>query len=188
MRAGVIVQQCEVGLIEIHVDGPRNAFIAPPTRIAPLPSDRIAAVVAELGISPSQVINTALLTNGPIWNVLELVDAEAVLAIEAAGPKDPGLGLIGVFGKDNTQDKVDYEVRMLEAATSMTEDPVTGSLNAALAKWLFSQGRLKASLTIAQGQKIGHQGRVYVDLLDVKQGTIKIGGETQILIEGHVLL
>lgn len=188
IRAGVIIQQCEVGLIEIHVDGNRNAFIAPPTQIEPLPYERLATVVSKLGISQAQVIKTALLRNGPIWNALELVDAEAVLAVEASGSKDPDLGFIGIFGQDNSKDKVDYEVRMLEPATGMIEDPITGSLNAALAKWLFSQGRLKTSLTITQGQKIGRQGRVYVDLLDRDQGAIKIGGDTQILIEGHVLL
>ena len=188
IRAGVVIQQCEVGLIEIHVDGNRNAFVAPPTQIEPLPSERLAAVVSKLGISQAQVIKTALLRNGPIWNALELVDAEAVLAVEASGSKDPDLGFIGIFGQDNSKDKVDYEVRMLEPATGMIEDPITGSLNAALAKWLFSQGRLKTSLTITQGQKIGRQGRVYVDLLDRDQGAIKIGGDTQILIEGHVLL
>ena len=188
LRAGVIVQQCEVGLIEIHVDGHRNAFIAPPTQIETLPSECLMAVVSRLGISKTQIIKAALLNNGPVWNALELVDAEAVLAVEASGSKDPDMGFIGIFGRDTSKDTVDYEVRMLEPGTGMTEDPITGSLNAALAKWLFSQDRLKTSLTIAQGQKIGRQGRVYIDLLDAEKGEIKIGGEVQILIEGHVLI
>ena len=70
----------------------------------------------------------------------------------------------------------------------MAEEPITGALNAALAKWLFSQGRLNDSLIIAQGQKIGREGRVYVNLLDRDESHITINGETQILIEGHVLL
>jgi PhzF family phenazine biosynthesis protein len=77
---------------------------------------------------------------------------------------------------------------MLEASSGMTEDPITGSLNAALAKWLFSQNRIKSSLIMSQGQKIGRQGRVYIDVLDAEKGAIKIGGEVNILIEGHVLI
>jgi PhzF family phenazine biosynthesis protein len=188
MQLGVIVQQCEVGLIEVHVDGHRNAFIAPPTQIQPLPAELLMELVSKLGISQTQVVKSALLTNGPVWNALELIDAPAVLAIEASGSIYPDLGFIGIFGRDTSKDRVDYEVRMLEPATGMKEDPVTGSLNAALAKWLFNQGRLKTSLTIAQGQKIGRKGRVYIDLLDEREGAIKIGGETQILIEGNVFI
>jgi PhzF family phenazine biosynthesis protein len=187
-QEGVIVQQCEVGLIEIRTHGHRNAFIAPLTQIEPLTSERLIAVVSKLGISQAEVVKAALLTNGPVWNALELVDAEAVLAIEASGSKDHELGFIGIFGRDNSKDNVDYEVRMLEASSGMTEDPITGSLNAALAKWLFSQNRIKSSLIMSQGQKIGRQGRVYIDVLDAEKGAIKIGGEVNILIEGHVLI
>ena len=187
-QEGVIIQQCEVGLIEIRTHGHRNAFIAPLTQIEPLTSERLIAVVSKLGISQAEVVKAALLTNGPVWNALELVDAEAVLAIEASGSKDHELGFIGIFGRDNSKDNVDYEVRMLEASSGMTEDPITGSLNAALAKWLFSQNRIKSSLIMSQGQKIGRQGRVYIDVLDAEKGAIKIGGEVNILIEGHVLI
>jgi predicted PhzF superfamily epimerase YddE/YHI9 len=41
---------------------------------------------------------------------------------------------------------------------------------------------------MSQGQKIGRQGRVYIDVLDAEKGAIKIGGEVNILIEGHVLI
>jgi PhzF family phenazine biosynthesis protein len=187
-QEGVIIQQCEVGLIEVRTEGHRNAFISPLTQIEPLTSERLIAVVSKLGISQAEVVKAALLTNGPVWNALELVDAEAVLAIEASGSKDHELGFIGIFGRDNSKDNVDYEVRMLEASNGMTEDPITGSLNAALAKWLFSQNRIKSSLIMSQGQKIGRQGRVYIDVLDAEKGAIKIGGEVNILIEGHVLL
>ena len=77
---------------------------------------------------------------------------------------------------------------MLAPSSGMAEEPITGFLNAALAKWLFSQGRLNDSLIEAQGQKIGWEGRVYVNLLKRDEGYITIGGETQILLEGHILL
>ena len=188
MQLGVVVQQCEVGLIEIQVDGHRNAFIAPPTQIEALPEECLTQIVSKLGIPQGQIVKSALLRNGPVWNALELIDAESVLAIETSGSINSNLGFIGIFGRDTSKNIVDYEVRMLEPATGIKEDPITGSLNAALAKWLFKQGRLKTSLTIAQGQKVGRKGRIYVDLLDRSKGTIKIGGDTQILIEGHVFI
>ena len=188
MQSGVVVQQCEVGLIEIQVDGLRNAFIAPPTQIEALPEEHLKQIVSKLAIPKGQVVKSALLRNGPVWNALELIDAASVLAIETSGSMNSNIGFIGIFGRDTSKNIVDYEVRMLEPATGSKEDPITGSLNAALAKWLFNQGRLKTSLTIAQGQKVGREGRIYIDLLNRSKGIIKIGGDTQILIEGHVFI
>jgi predicted PhzF superfamily epimerase YddE/YHI9 len=43
------------------------------------------------------------------------------------------------------------------------EDPVTGSLNAALAGWLLRSGRLEAPYVARQGTALGREGRVHVD-------------------------
>ncbi len=188
IQLGVIIQECDVGLIEIHLDKLRNAFIAPPTKIDSLPIEHLMEILSRLGISQDQIVKSALLTNGPVWNVLELTDANSVLAVEASRSIKSDLGFIGIFGRNTSKDIVDYEVRMLDTSNGMKEDPITGSLSAALSKWLLSQDRLKTSLTIAQGKKVGRKGRVYIDLLDEKKGAIKIGGDTQILIEGNVLI
>ena len=111
-----------------------------------------------------------------------------MLNINSSLVKYGDFGPIGFLGINNDQSDIDFIVRMLAPSSGMAEDPITGSLNAALAKWLFSQGRLDNSLIIAQGEKIGREGRVYVDLLDRDEGQITIGGETQILIKGQVLL
>lgn len=44
----------------------------------------------------------------------------------------------------------------------LVEDPVTGSLNAALAVWLLSTGRLTAPYVARQGTRLGREGRVHV--------------------------
>ena len=59
-------------------------------------------------------------------------------------------------------DERDYEVHMLAPSSGMSEDPITGSLNAALAHWLSSEGRPGQPITIAQGTKINRHGRVSV--------------------------
>ena len=153
-----------------------------------MPPDRLQGITKKLGIARDKILGSARLENGPVWNAIELVDAEAVLNINSSLVKYGDFGPIGFLGINNDQSKVDFAVRMLAPSSGMAEDPITGSLNAALAKWLFSQGRLTNSLIIAQGEKIGREGRVYVDLLDRDEGQITIGGETQILIEGQVLL
>jgi predicted PhzF superfamily epimerase YddE/YHI9 len=68
-------------------------------------------------------------------------------------------------------------------ASNGVEDPITGSLNAALAHWLREQGQLDDPLVISQGTAIGREGRVYITPMG---GRILIGGDTHILIEGTV--
>ena len=183
-----VVQQCGIGLVDVHLDDGRNAFVAPATKIETLPPERLDGITKKLGIPRDKILGSARLENGPVWNAIELEDAEEVLNIDASLVKYSDFGPIGFLGINQDQSKVDFTVRMLAPSSGMAEDPITGSLNAALAKWLFSQGRLNNSLIIAQGEKIGREGRVYVDLLDTNEGHITIGGETQILIEGQVLL
>jgi PhzF family phenazine biosynthesis protein len=81
----------------------------------------------------------------------------------------------------------DYEVRMLAPSSGMSEDPITGSLNAAIAHWLQAEGRLPAPVAIAQGTAIGRHGRVLIRP-GKNAGDIQVGGQTHILIEGMVML
>ena len=95
----------------------------------------------------------------------------------------PEFKAIGLIGKHDSAHECDYEVRMLAPSSGMSEDPITGSLNSALAHWLDSQGRLEDNLLIAQGTSIDRHGRVYISNKDSK---ILIGGETHILVQGTV--
>ena len=58
--------------------------------------------------------------------------------------------------------EVDFEVRAFTPLEGQREDPVTGSLNAALGEWLIGTGRAPDSYIAAQGTAIGRRGRVYV--------------------------
>ena len=64
------------------------------------------------------------------------------------------------------------------------EDPVTGSLNAALAQWLLGSGRLSPPYVAAQGTVLGRAGRVHVSA--DADGTIWVGGGTTTRIGGRV--
>jgi predicted PhzF superfamily epimerase YddE/YHI9 len=45
---------------------------------------------------------------------------------------------------------------------TLIEDPVTGSLNASVAQWLFASGRAQGDYIAAQGTRLGRTGRVHV--------------------------
>lgn len=125
------------------------------------------------------------LTNGPQWQVLELACADDVLAADSSKIRYPdfiGVGLIGAHGEGVD---ADFEVRMLGASSGMSEDPITGSLKAAIAQWMAHLGVWTGDKTIAQGTAIGRLGRVHVR---IRGNGIWIGGEAKILIEGTLTL
>lgn len=185
-ETGVVRQECGVGIVDIDVSGKRLAFVAPPTTIEPLPESALAAITDALDIPPESVVRSTRLDNGPQWQVLQLAGAEEVLAIDSSKARWPAFDAIGLIGAHPAGDGPDYEVRMLAPSSGMSEDPITGSLNAALAFWLRDEGLLTGPLTVAQGTAIGRSGRVYIQPDDT--GRILIGGDTTILIEGTIYL
>ena len=188
-RDGTIVQNCGVGLVEIDLGGAIPAFIAPPTALSSMPDADLDRIVAGLNLDRARITRTAVLNNGPEWHVLEMTDADDVLNLDAS-QFTPVSGLaVGLIAPHSRGD-ADYEVRMISMLTDMKEDPITGSLNAALAHWFQSQGRTKTPYIVAQGTCIGRNGRVHVipDAADPDTGPLRIGGHTNILIEGSVTL
>ena len=128
-------------------------------------------------------MRAAQLDNGPLWQVLELTSAEEVLAIDASRVAWPAFVALGVVGPYPAGAEADYEVRNLAPSSGMMEDPITGSLNAAIAQWMRAEGRLTRDLTMAQGAQIGRMGRVSVRIDGPR---VMIGGHVNILIEGTV--
>jgi PhzF family phenazine biosynthesis protein len=182
---GVVRQECGVGIVEIDVGGSVPAFTAPPTTIGPLPAGKLQAIIAALDIEPSRILRTATLDNGTPKHVLELASAEDVLALDSSKVRWPAFLPIGVVGAHQAGSECDYEVRLLAPSSGMSEDPITGSLNAAIAHWMQSEGRLKSEIVLAQGTRIGRLGRVYVRSAGDK---MLVGGHTQIMIEGTLEL
>jgi predicted PhzF superfamily epimerase YddE/YHI9 len=78
---------------------------------------------------------------------------------------------------------VDFEVRAFVPQAPQGEDPVTGSLNAALGQWLIGSQRAPSSYVAAQGTAIGRRGRVYVAQIG---NDIWIGGDTVTGVTGMV--
>ena len=66
----------------------------------------------------------------------------------------------------------------------MSEDPVTGSLNAGIGQWLGG-GRLPASYVASQGAVLQRAGRVHVSLED---GEVWVGGDALTKVTGEVAL
>jgi PhzF family phenazine biosynthesis protein len=188
-QAGVIRQICGVGLVDIDLKGDTPAFVAPPTSIADMAAPTLATITAGLNLDPTRILRHAVLDNGPVWHAIELQNADDLLTLDA-GAITPVSGLaVGLIAPHSKGD-ADFEVRMFSMWAGLTEDPVTGSLNSALAHWMQAQGRVQRPYIVAQGTCIGRHGRVHVipSPNDVDDGPIRIGGHTNILIDGRVTL
>jgi PhzF family phenazine biosynthesis protein len=185
MNPGTIVQECEAGLIPIRRWGDSLAFAAPPLiRHGQPDSDKIDEVCAVLNIDSTQIVDAEWIDNGPGWLGVRLESAEAVLDVQPAS-KHPTRIEIGLVGPWPAGHEADFEVRALFSGQNgaVLEDPVTGSLNAAIAQWLLASGKATAPYTAAQGRVLGRAGRVEVSQ---SGDDIWIGGATTVIVDGAI--
>jgi PhzF family phenazine biosynthesis protein len=111
-----------------------------------------------------------------------LEDAGAVLAVRP-GSANLNVGIVGAHRPGSPEA---FEVRAFFPKDGvLVEDPVTGSLNAAIAPWLLRTGRATAPYVVSQGTLLGRAGRVHVER-DEDSGTIWVGGATVTCVSGEV--
>jgi PhzF family phenazine biosynthesis protein len=195
-RGEFVVQECGVGLVKIKREGDRLAFAAPPLRKSgPLPEEDVALIARGLGVARSDIVGHAWCDNGPNWRGVLLRSAEQVLGLKPDGAVLSGLdvgvvgprGKVGVAGSRPADDECAFEVRaFFPGNNGITEDPVTGSLNAALAQWLIGAGLAPQRYVASQGTALGRAGRVHVQR--DAQGDIWIGGASVTCLDGSVRL
>jgi len=195
-RGEHVVQECGVGLVKIRRDGQRLAFAAPPLRKGgPLPEDDVALIARGLGVARADIVDHAWCDNGPRWRGVLLKSAEQVLALKPDATVLAGLdigvvgprGKVGVVGARPQGDECAFEVRaFFPGNNGMAEDPVTGSLNAALAQWLIGAGIAPRRYIASQGTALGRAGRVHVERDDA--GETWIGGASVTCVDGQVRL
>lgn len=180
--AGMVMQECGVGLVAVHRGADRLAFAAPPLlRTGPVDEESLVVVAQRLNLERSEVLDAQWVDNGPGWVAVLLRDADAVLRVRPA-PMDEKIGVVGFH---HSASDAAIEVRAFFGVDGATrEDPVTGSLNASLAQWLLASGRLTAPYVATQGGAMGRAGEVFVTQDD--DTAIWIGGATTTCITGTV--
>lgn len=181
-----IIQECGIGLVRIRQMGGQLAFTAPPLlRSGIVDSDLIERMRQALRLEHGAILDARWVDNGPGWLALRLADRAGVLAIKPDYSKLEGQ-VVGVFAAWDPQrdgDEAQLEVRAFVPGDGMPEDPVTGSLNAGIARWLLEDGLMPDSYIASQGTAMGRKGRVHVRRIGED---IWVGGETVTCIEGSV--
>jgi len=182
--SGTVVQECGVGLVRVRQQGARLAFAAPPLRrTGPLDDALLRRIAAAIGVDTADVPHHQWVDNGPGWCALMLRSAAAVLAVQVDGSLlgDVKLGLVGPHPAGS---ECAFELRALYPMPGgLSEDPVTGSLNASVAQWLIAAGLAPPRYVAAQGTLLQRAGRVHIE----QDGdTVWVGGDVTPLIDGEV--
>jgi PhzF family phenazine biosynthesis protein len=187
-RGDVIVQECGVGLVRIRRDPDTAAlsFSAPPLRRSgPLDPADLAALIRGLHLEESDVVDHQWCDNGPQWRALLLRSAERVLAVQPDPAVIAGMD-VGIVGPHPRGDDARFEVRaFFPGNQGVTEDPVTGSLNAALGQWLIGSGQAPRRYVAAQGTAVGRAGRVTIEWIG---DDVWVGGRCVSVLRGTATL
>ena len=194
-RGEHVVQECGVGLVKLRRDGDRLAFAAPPLiKSGPLDEADVQLIARGLGVAREDITAHAWCDNGPNWRGVMLRSAEQVLALKPDAAILAGLdigvvgprGKVGVVGPQDGDD-TQFEVRaFFPGNNGLAEDPVTGSLNAALAQWLIGADLAPERYVAAQGTALAREGRVHIER--AADGTVWVGGASVTCVSGQVHL
>jgi PhzF family phenazine biosynthesis protein len=183
-----LVQESEIGLVEIQVDDQRLAFSAPDRlRSGPIDESLLQDLIEILGVNRKQIIDAEWLDNGPGWVGLLLDNATTVLNLKPDASRHPGRWDIGVIAPSDPKSDTAFELRAFftEGNEPLREDPMTGSLNASAAQWLIASGRASAPYIASQGTAMGRNGRIYISQ---DEAGLWVGGEAKIVISGSIYL
>ena len=187
-RGDVVVQECGAGLVPVRRDPATEElrFAAPARRrTGPLDEADVTLIARGLGLDRSDVVDHVWCDNGPPWQTVVLRSAEQVLAVRPDPVALAGL-MVGVVGRYPPGADTAFEVRgFFPTAQGLGEDPVTGSLNAALGQWLIGAGKAPDRYVAAQGTALGRAGRVSVERIG---DDVWVGGRCVPVLTGTATL
>ena len=182
-EAGMVVQECGIGLVRVRQDAARLAFAAPPLRRSGLIDEQtVMTIAAGLRVPRADIVMHQWVDNGPGWCAVMLKSAEQVLGLrpDMVMLRDLKLGVIGPYPAGSP---VAFEVRAFVPGLGVPEDPVTGSLNAGLGVWLIRTGQAPAKFTVSQGTALKRRGRLYIER---SRDDVWVGGDVRIRISGSM--
>jgi PhzF family phenazine biosynthesis protein len=188
-KAGHLVQECGVGLVTLTSTLDENgrtqlSFQAPATvNSGEIPAEVLHEIIDALGIQKSDIVAHQVVDNGPGWVCVQLASAEMVLALDPQFKDDSTL-MLGLVGAHPEGSEASFELRAFAPKINVYEDPVTGSLNASVAQWLYRSGQAKGQYIASQGTRVGRQG--LIELTQDLDGEVWVGGSTITCIRGSI--
>lgn len=184
-RGGKLIQECAVGLVEVTVGDTGLSFRLP--RYAASPAEDSEAIISAIGGASAVKGQPQVLDVGPRWVIAEMASLDAVAHLEpdlaALGAYDKAHGTTGltVFasGDEGTL------VRSFAPADGISEDPVCGSGNGAVAAYRLLAGQVTDGdrYIASQGLQVGRDGYVHIR---IDGSDIHVGGQCVTCITGSL--
>jgi predicted PhzF superfamily epimerase YddE/YHI9 len=153
------------------------------SRTGELEPEVLEKIARALNLTTTDILFHQWVVNGPAWCAVMLRSAQQVLTLKPDWALLDPL-LLGVIGPCDDEHDAAFEVRAFIGGSGY-EDPVTGSLNAGLAQWLFGAGLAKTPYVAAQGTVLHRAGRVH---LRSDGDQVWVGGDVVDAISGEVSL
>jgi PhzF family phenazine biosynthesis protein len=177
-----LIQECDAGLVEVRRRAGLLSFAAPPTRRSgDIEEEYLGQIVDAFGIGRGQVLAHQWVDNGPGWAVVQLATADEVLELQPDLSRIPA-AMVGAIGAYPDGSERAFELRTFAPGVGVAEDPVCGSMNAAVAQWLVRTGSVSGSYRVSQGQRLDRAGDITITA--DPDGTIWVGGNTSTLFHG----
>jgi PhzF family phenazine biosynthesis protein len=195
-RAGRLVQECGVGLVQLSADGEganrELSFSLPAATLTPLDASDVDELEAILGTGINREAHPAIVNVGPVWIVAAVSSVDRLLSMKPdfaqSAAFESRVGVTGVTlfaAKDGTES--DIEVRSFASSQGVNEDPVCGSCNGSIAVFRHAHGLLPSGTTryvATQGQCLGRSGRVAVRV--DAGGQVDLGGRCVTTVNGVI--
>lgn len=183
-RAGALVQECGVGLVHLQTNGDSVRIALPSARFTSI--DDATRTMLEQAIDTRLLHAPAIVNLGATWLTGQVASGELLralqpdMAILAALSTRFDITGINLFGLDGDV----VEVRSFAPHLGITEDPVCGTGNGAVAYYLREQ-RGPVDYAARQGRCIARDGHITV-AYDA-DGTVWLGGQAVTCIEGTIV-
>jgi PhzF family phenazine biosynthesis protein len=180
---GRLVQECDAGLVEVRRRTGLLSFAAPPTRRSgDIEEEYLEQIVDAFGIDRDQVLAHQWVDNGPGWAVVRLATAHEVLRLQPDLSRIPA-AMVGAIGAYPGGSEHAFELRTFAPGVGVAEDPICGSMNAAVAQWLVRTGEVSGGgYRVSQGRRLDRAGDITITA--DPDGTIWVGGNTDTLFSG----
>ena len=192
-RNGHLLQECGAGIIDLIIDktdGRERIFIrAPKANISALNAGQGGRLSAALGAASKNSPAPLRVDVGVVWLIVDLEDARDVDRLNpdlesvrkiSAETSSAGVTVFGLAQDSSAR----MHVRSFAPALGVSEDPVCGSGNAAIAAFLIHAGLVRevgAHYLARQGMNVGRDGLVAVR---IDGDDISIGGYAVTCVDG----
>lgn len=201
IRSRTFKMECGAGILPLRTEGEgpeRRIFVEAPEAKFVREYEALWKHVSDgLGRPMSKSAPATAFNNGPIWLFARFDDPADIAAMQ------PDMSAVTRLSREHSitgiaafafthrgEGEPAVHIRCFAPAFGVTEDPVTGSANAALPAYLAHHGMLtppRMTYFATQGTELGRDGRVYVRVLD-DSGRAEIGGQAVTVVEGEILL